>query len=87
MSLGFAQAPVGFMDCFVGQTENAFTSCGIFFRGVAARQKSVVGVEGRVQQVLAVEFLKDERLQQQCGRLRSPGWAAWNRVKSLTALG
>ena len=56
---------------------------GILLGGVAAGQEAVVGVEGGVQQIEPVEFLKDHGVEQQRGGLRIAGM---RRMKALKAL-
>jgi hypothetical protein len=52
----------------VFEGEDAVAHGGVFGGGMLAGEEAVVGVEGGVEQVLAVEFLEDTRLEQKRGR-------------------
>ena len=78
-----ANPPIGLADRLVGQPQNAVARLRIFLGGVAAGQKTVICVEGRVQQVQPVKLLKDHGIQQQRRGLRI---ARMRRMKALEAL-
>jgi hypothetical protein len=57
----------------VGQREDLVPLLWVFVGGVAAGKEAVVGVEGRVEQIEPVEFLKDEGVKQIGRSLRVAG--------------
>ena len=78
-----ADALVGFVNSFVGQTKNATAHAGIFLGRVPTGQKPVVGVKSCIEQVLAVEFLKNRRVEQKGGRLGIAGMGGMKALKTV----
>src|ERR1035438_5830709 len=75
------------MDGLVSQPQNAVAGLGVLFRRVPPGEKSVIGVEGSVQQVLPVKLLKYQRVQQQRSGLGIAWMRLMNALKSLHSAG
>src|SRR5208282_1970923 len=63
----------GLAHALLGQREDQVALGGIFLGSVPAGEKTVVGVEGGVEQILPVELLEDDRVEQIGRGLRVAG--------------
>ncbi len=64
------QPPVCLAHRLIGQREDLVAHGGIFFDGVPAGEKSVIGVEGGIEEIEPVKLLEDARVEQIGGGLR-----------------